>query len=187
MTAKKIPLPTDILALMTKNFALPEIVSGQNDTMLQAQAKLLAGMEEITREWLQRRREANETGIRAAERICSCTDPSEMMVAYFDWLGGALRRLSDDTTALSEKALALTASATSAGANGAAKPKAKPAKAKAKPKAKAKAKAESKPRRCAPSSRSIVSSADRRLPGAAEGTAAEAAIYAAAPEGGAEA
>ena len=146
MTTKKTPLPTDILALMTKNFALPEIVTGQNDGMLKAQARLLSGMEEITREWLQRRREANEVGIRAAEHICSCTDPSEMMVAYFDWLGGALRRLSDDTTALSEKALALTASATSAGANGSTKPKAKAATAKRKTKSKAKAaKAESKP------------------------------------------
>jgi membrane protein involved in colicin uptake len=146
MTAKKTFLPTDILSLMSENFALPESLTGQSDGMFQAQAKLLAGMEEITREWLQRRREANETGIRAAEHICSCTDPSEMMVAYFDWLGGALRRLSDDTTALSEKALALTASATRAGANGAAKPKAKAAKAKAQGKAKAKAaKAEAKP------------------------------------------
>ena len=146
MTAKKTFLPTDILALMSENFALPESLTGQTDGIFQAQAKLLSGMEEITREWLQRRNEANETGIRAAEHICSCTDPSEMMVAYFDWLGGALRRLSDDTTALSEKALALTASATQAGAKSAAKPKAKAAKAKPKAKAKAKAaKAEPKP------------------------------------------
>ena len=142
MTAKKTLLPMDILSLMSENFALPETLTGQADGMFQAQAKLFSGMEEITREWLQRRNEANESGIRAVERICSCTDPSEMMVAYFDWLGGALRRLSEDTTALSEKALALTASAARTGANGGAKPKAKAAKAK--PKAKA-AKAGAKP------------------------------------------
>jgi len=137
MTAKKTFLPTDILSLMSENFALPESLKGQTG-ILQAQATLLAGMQEITREWLQRRNEANESGIRAVERICSCTDPSEMMVSYFDWLGGALRRLSEDTTALSDKALALTASA----ARTSAKPKAKAAKAK--PKAKA-AKAGAKP------------------------------------------
>lgn len=43
-----------------------------------------------------------------------------MMVAYFDWLGGMLRRLTDDVTACSEKAFAVTASATKAGGNGAA-------------------------------------------------------------------
>lgn len=119
MTAKKTPVTADIFASITENMALPQTIAEQADGMLKAQTELLSGMEEITRDWLQRRREANEQAIRAAERICSSNDPSEMMVTYFDWLGGSLRRLTDDVTALSEKAFAVTASATKAGGNGA--------------------------------------------------------------------
>ena len=120
MTAKKTPQSSDFLSLFTENLGLPETLASQTDGMLKAQAELLSGMEEITRDWLQRRREANELAIRAAERIFGSTDPSEMMVAYFDWLGGAMRRLSDDATALSERAFSVTASATKIGASGAA-------------------------------------------------------------------
>lgn len=132
MTAKKTPPMTDLLALFTENLGLPDTLTSQTDGILKAQSELLSGLEDIARDWLQRRREANETAIRAAERICACSDPSEMMVAYFDWLGGAMRRLSDDATALSEKAFAVTASASRVGANGAGRPrpKAKPARAK---------------------------------------------------------
>jgi len=120
MTAKKTPVHADLFASLTENLALPQTISEQADSMLKAQSELLSGMEDITRDWLKRRNEANETAIRAAERIYSSGDPSEMMVAYFDWLGGMLRRLTDDVTACSEKAFAVTASATKAGGNGAA-------------------------------------------------------------------
>jgi hypothetical protein len=158
MTAKKTPFQTDILSILSEfseNFGMPGTMANQAGGVLKAQAQMMSGMEEIARDWLQRRNEANELAIRAAERICSSGDPSAMMVAYFDWLGGALRRLSDDTTALSEKAFAVTTLATQAGASGAAAPsskaKAKTAKAaktaktaKTKPKAK-RAKPQAKP------------------------------------------
>jgi len=146
MTARKSPLQTDIFSLISENLALPQTVAGQTDGILKAQAEFLSGMEEIARDWLQRRRQGNEIAIQAAEKIFSCKDPSEMMVAYFDWLGGAMRRLSEEATALSEGAFAVTASATKAGGNGAAAsaPRAKPAKAKAKAKGKSRAKAKAK-------------------------------------------
>ena len=120
MTARKTPISsTDFFASLTENMALPQTIADQADGMLKAQSELLSGLEDITRDWLQRRREANELAIRAAERMCASGDPSEMLVAYFDWLGGSLRRLTDDVTTFSEKAFAVTASATKAGGNGA--------------------------------------------------------------------
>ena len=120
MTARKTPISADFFATLTENMALPQTVAEQADGMLKAQSELLSGMEAITRDWLQRRREANEVAIRAAERICSSGDPGEMLVAYFDWLGGSLRRLTDDMSSFSEKAFAVTATATKAGGKGAA-------------------------------------------------------------------
>lgn len=120
MTARKTPVSADFFASLTENMALPQTIAEQADGMLKAQSELLSGMEAMARDWLERRREANEVAIRAAERICSSGDPGEMLVTYFDWLGGSLRRLTDDVTSFSEKAFAVTATATKAGGNGAA-------------------------------------------------------------------
>jgi uncharacterized FAD-dependent dehydrogenase len=149
MTAKKSPFQQDLMtmmadnmALMADNTALPQLIAEHTDGMLKAQAEFLDGFEKLTREFLDRRRVDNETAIKAAQKISGCGDVNEMLVAYFDWLGGTVRRLTDDTTAMSEKAFAVAASAAKAGQNGAAtdKAKSKPAKRKAKPKRKAETK-----------------------------------------------
>lgn len=142
MTARKSPSETDLFAMFTENMALLETLA-HHPGMFKAQAEMLNGMEEITRDWLQRRRDDNESAMRAAERIFSSGDVSEMLITYCGWLGGTVRRFTDSATELSEKAFAVTASATKAGTNGAsaAKPKAKSAKPKSKPKAAQKAEA----------------------------------------------
>ncbi len=146
MTARKSPFETDLFAMFTENMTLLETLA-HHAGMFKAQAELLNGMEEITRDWLQCRSDDNESATRAAERIFSSGDASEMLVAYCDWLGGTVRRFTDSATDLSEKAFAVTASATKAGTNGASAAKSKPksAKPKSKPKAKAAQKAEAKP------------------------------------------
>jgi len=121
MTAKK--SPSDLFAMIDDTMALREMIASQADGMLKAQAELLEGVEEITRDWLDHRREDNETALKAAERMTSSGDVGEMLIAYFDWLGGAVRRLTDDATALSEKCFEVTASAALAGRNGASAPR----------------------------------------------------------------
>lgn len=146
MTERNSPFEADLFAMFTENMTLLETLA-HHAGMFKAQAEMLNGMEKITRDWLQRRRDDNESATRAAERIFSSGDVSEMLVAYCDWLGGTVRRFTDSATELSEKAFAVTASATKAGTNGAsaAKPKAKSTKPKSKPKATAAQKAEAKP------------------------------------------
>lgn len=143
MTAKKSPLQQELMSIMAENTALPQLIAQHTESILQAQAELLEGFEAIANDFLDRRRVDNDTAIKAAERIYGSGDPSEMLIAYFDWLGGTVRRFTDDAAAMSEKAFSVAASAAKAGRNGAslAKPKAKPApKRKAKPKRKAEAK-----------------------------------------------
>lgn len=117
MTAKT--NPTNLLAMIEDTMALREMIASQTDGVLKAQAELLEGVEKMTRDWLDRRRQDNETAIKAAERMTSLGDVNSMMVAYFDWLGGAVRRLTDDATMLSEKCFQVTAAAAMAGRSGA--------------------------------------------------------------------
>ena len=72
--------------------------------------------------------------------MTSSGDVSEMLVAYFDWLGGAVRRLTDDATALSEKCFEVTASVAMAGRDGASAPRIQKTARTSKPKTKAEAK-----------------------------------------------
>ena len=143
MTAKKSPLQQELMAILADNTALPQLIAQHTESILQAHAELLEGFEEIANDFLDRRRVDNETAMKAAEKIYRSGDAGDMLVAYFDWLGGTVRRFTDDAAAMSEKAFAVAASAAKAGRNGAtlAKPKAKPQpKRKAKPKRKAQAK-----------------------------------------------
>lgn len=152
MTAKKSPLQQELMSILAENTALPQLIAQHTESILQAQAELLEGFEAIANDFLDRRRADNETAIKAAERIYGSGDVGDMMVAYFDWLGGTVRRFTDDAAAMSEQAFAVAASAAKAGRSGAAltapKAKAKPQpkrKAKPKRKAQAKRKAEEKP------------------------------------------
>ncbi len=138
MTAKN--SPTNLFAMIDDTMAMREMIESQTEGMRKAQAELLEGVEEITRDWLDRRREDNETALKAAERMTSSGDVSEMLVAYFDWLGGAVRRLTGDATALSEKYFEITASVAMAGRNGASAPRIQKTAQTSKPKTKAKAK-----------------------------------------------
>lgn len=140
MTAKKNPLPEDLMAALADNTALQQFVAEQTESLLQAQSELLEGFEEIASEFLDRRRVDNETAIKAAEKMYGSGDINDMLVVYFEWLGGTVRRLTEDAAAMSEKAFSVASAAAKAGRNGAsmAKPKAKPQpKRKAKPKRKA--------------------------------------------------
>ena len=138
MTAKK--SPTNLFAMIDDTMAMREMIESQTEGMRKAQAELLEGVEEITRDWLDRRREDNETALKAAQRMTASGDVSEMLVAYFDWLGGAVRRLTDDATALSEKYFEITASVALAGRNGASAPRVQKVARTSKPKTKAEAK-----------------------------------------------
>jgi hypothetical protein len=140
MTAKKNPLQQDVMAMMADKTVLPQLIAEQTESLLKAQTELLEGFEEIASDFLDRRRVDNESAIKAAEKMYGSGDVNDMLVAYFDWLGGAVRRLTEDAAAIGEKAFSVAASAAKAGRNGAsmAKPKAKPQpKRKAKPKRKA--------------------------------------------------
>lgn len=119
MTAKKAPLQSDVFTVFIENSALPETMAQHAGGLFKAQAELLDGYKEIARGWMEHRREDQESAVQAAERMYSCGNVNEVMIAYFDWLGGTIRRLTDNAAALSEKALAVTASAAKAGANGA--------------------------------------------------------------------
>lgn len=147
MTATKTPFETGLFAIFTENMALPETLARQTHDMLKSHTEMLNSIEEIAHGWFQLRRDANESAVRAAERMFSSSDVSEMLVAYCDWLGGAVRRFTDSATELSEKALAVTAPASKAGTNSAsaATSKAKPVKPKSNPNANAAQKAEPKP------------------------------------------
>ena len=134
MTAKKNPLPEDLMAALADNTALQQFIAEQTESMLKAQSELLEGFEEIANEFLDRRRVDNETAIKTAEKMYGSGDINDMLVAYFEWLGGTVRRLTEDAAAMSEKAFSVASAAAKAGRNGAAQ-----AKAKAKPKPKRKA------------------------------------------------
>jgi uncharacterized protein YyaL (SSP411 family) len=138
MTAKK--NPSNLFAMIDDTMAMREMIESQTEGMRKAQAELLDGVEEITRDWLDRRREDNETALKAAERMTSSGDVSDVLVAYFDWLGGAVRRLTEDATALSEKYFEITASVAMAGRNGASAPRIQKTARTSKPKTKAEAK-----------------------------------------------
>lgn len=138
MTAKK--NPSNLFAMIDDTMAMREMIESQTEGMRKAQAELLEGVEEITRDWLDRRREDNETALKAAERMTSSGDVSDVLVAYFDWLGGAVRRLTEDATALSEKYFEITASVAMAGRNGASAPRIQKTARTSKPKTKAEAK-----------------------------------------------
>ncbi|MFZ0693054.1 MAG: phasin family protein [Alphaproteobacteria bacterium] len=147
MTATKTPIETDLFAKFAESLALPETLARQTHDMLKSHTEMLNGIEEIAHGWFQLRRDANESAIRAAERMFSSSDVSEMLVAYCDWLGGAIRRFTDSATELNEKALAVTASASKAGTNGAsaANSEAQPVKPMSNPNANAAQKVEPKP------------------------------------------
>jgi Phasin protein. len=126
--------PTDLFAALIDNAGLPQAAVRQADQWLRAHQDFLNGFERVAQDWLKRRRESNDEALEAVERMCGCTDVGEMLVVYSDWLGGSLRRLSEDAAALNEQCLAM---ATSTFAAGAAQAKAEPHKKTAKPKAKA--------------------------------------------------
>lgn len=167
MTAKKNPLQQEFMVIMTDNTALPELIRQHTESILQAQTELLEGFEEIANDFLDRRRADNETAIKAVEKIYGSGDMGDMLVAYFDWLGGSVRRLTDDAAALSEQAFAVAASAAKAGRNGASlTPSASKAKTKTRPKRKSKPKkAQAKPQPVVQEVHSAESTAKERLAG----------------------
>jgi hypothetical protein len=150
MTTTRKSQPFDIFSAFTETTAPSQIAARQVDSWLKAQAEVLNGLEAITDEWLKRRREGNEAAIEAVEKMCSCKDVNDMLVVYFDWLGGSVRRLTEDASAMSERYVSLAARAVSAGqaaAAEAARPAGKaPAAARPAPKARPAEKAE-KPER----------------------------------------
>jgi hypothetical protein len=115
MTTTRKGQPFDIFSAFTETSAAPQIAARQIDSWLKAQAEVLNGLETISDEWLKRRREGNEAAIEAVEKMCGCKDVNDMLVVYFDWLGGSVRRLTEDASAMTERCVSLAARAASAG------------------------------------------------------------------------
>ncbi|MGB8274066.1 MAG: hypothetical protein WCF16_02220 [Alphaproteobacteria bacterium] len=144
MTTTKKNQPFDPFSALADLSSLPISTVRQADGLLRAQAEILNGIEAMMSDWVKRRRQGNDAAIQAVEKMCACKDVNDMLVAYCDWLGGSVRRLSEDTAALSEKCVSLAGQAMSAGQL-AATEGAKPA-AKAKPRRAAKAPTQEKQR-----------------------------------------
>ena len=75
-------------------------------------AELLADVDALTHAWLNRRREGVDSMREAIQQMTECQDPAEMLGIQQEWLSGALRRTSEDITALNDGIAAMTQKAT---------------------------------------------------------------------------
>jgi hypothetical protein len=77
--------------------------------MLNAQAGMLAALNDAAANWVTRRREEAEAARDTVEKLAGCRDANEFMSLYGEWMRGTMQRLSDDLGMLGEQAQALYA------------------------------------------------------------------------------
>ena len=84
---------------------VPESMRSQAEIWFNDQAELLESLQNAMAAWMKRRQEGTEAALRAVEGICSCSDPSQAMAVYNEWLAGSAGRIAIDLAALRDEAL----------------------------------------------------------------------------------
>src|SRR5438105_4087155 len=69
------------------------------EAWLNVQSEMLASLETLTQDWLQRRREGVAAASQALEHMSECRDPTEIFRIQQDWFTGAVQRASADASA----------------------------------------------------------------------------------------
>jgi hypothetical protein len=72
---------------------------------LQWQTGMLKAAEQVTGEWMVRRREGAEAALHAVERLTACQDPKDAPAIQSEWIEQETKRLESDWRALGTPAL----------------------------------------------------------------------------------
>jgi Phasin protein len=83
------------------------------EAWLNAQSEILASLETLTQDWLQRRREGIAAASQALEHMSECRDPMEIFRIQQEWFTGAVQRASADASAFNSGFASITRATTS--------------------------------------------------------------------------
>jgi hypothetical protein len=76
--------------------SLSSAVTTGSEALIDTQAELLERFDEISRGWLQRRREALEATRHSFEEMRACRNVTDMLRIQQDWVSGSLQRVASD-------------------------------------------------------------------------------------------
>lgn len=89
------------------NDSLANLSKVQMDAVVEAQARMLAQIEELNRAWLTSMREATDASMEFAGRLTRCTDPGEAARVCNEWLVSRANALMGETQRMGEIWLSL--------------------------------------------------------------------------------
>lgn len=89
------------------NGSLANLSKAQMDAVVEAQARMLAQIEELNRAWLTSMREAADSSMEFAGQLTRCSDPTEAARVCNEWLVSRTNAFMGDTQRMGEIWLSL--------------------------------------------------------------------------------
>jgi hypothetical protein len=102
----KLPDPFEVAQKMFSAWPQFGVAARENlQTFWSNQEKLLDNMQEFSRAWFERRRQATKTAMEAAKCMCEAENPVDAAQHCQTWMAGSAERIVADITALQQHAM----------------------------------------------------------------------------------